>query len=529
MRQNERVQPDQEIQSAVESIPHLHPVVSLLIWALAIYATVLGVKLFLRGRSDTKWLGAGLLIAVFGWAGIAFGWEYPLEIVVHDAEKLSTLVVPLLRTIMEFGLVLASVSLALVVLSNLCFTLLGSDLIRLQKAAMRFGLGIIGIAIIYQVHFAGQYSIRTLVLGVGGALVFVVGLGLQRTLTNLFSGFDLQADNVFQKGDMVQIGVGGLEGVVWDTSLRSTRVHTLDGQMLIVANGELLVKEVLNLDHPTRALRVRRNVNISYSSPPMLAKEVMLQVLKHDVDVLSNPAPLVLLNQYHESAIVYELRFWVADRRTMDETVDGVLTKVWYALHESNIEIPFPIRAVRMVDMNAEAKIAAVNEENISNNESIIARCPLFDEAHMSTSERRVLARNSQEIELKPGELAVRYGEQSDHMYMVMRGKVRVLPKGKEPVEIEAPNWFGEMALLLNQPRSADVVAGENGVTLLQFSKESVIAVLKRRPEFAKELRQISDDRRIASGIQGEKLKPPTFGQRAMLLFKHLAKAMKPW
>ncbi len=529
IRQNESVQPDVNIQPAAESVPEINPVLNVLIWLVAIYATVLGVKLLLRTKGDSKRLGIGLLIAVAGWTCIEMGCEFVASIKIQNADGPATLAVPLMRTVMELGLLTTGISLALLVLSNISFTLTGGDLIRLQKAALRLGLSVLGLFIIYQVHFAGQYSVKTLVLSVGGALVFVIGLGLQRTLTNLFSGFDLQADHVFQKGDMVQIGLNGPEGVVWDTSLRSTRVHTLDGQMLIVANGELLVKEVINLDHPTRTLRVRRTISIAYSVPPMRAKDVMIQVLKHDVAVLHDPEPLVLVTQYGESGITYELRFWVADRRTLDETVDGVLTQIWYALRESRIEIPYPVRTVRMTDMKADAEHALANEERVREIERFVAQCPLFDESHMSSAERRELARNALEIELKAGELAVRHGEQSDHMFIIRRGTVRVQAPGKEPVEIHAPHWFGEMALLLNQPRSADVSACEGGVTLLRFGKASVLSVLKRRPEFAKELRQVSEERRIASGIAEAVAPERTLRRRLRVVGRRVAHSLRPW
>ena len=529
MRQNVNMESVVQVQPVVESIPPIHPVATTIIWLIAIYATVLGVKLFLKTKGDSRGLGLGLLIAVVGWAGNAAGWEYVISVVIQNPDEVSTLNIPILRTSMEFGLLMAMVSFTLVVLSNICITLQGGDLIRLQKALLRFGLWVLGLSILYQVHFAGQYSIKTLVIGVGGALVFVVGLGLQRTLTNLFSGFDLQADHVFQKGDMVQIGVGGLEGVVWDTSLRSTRIHTLDGQMLIVANGELLTKEVLNLDHPTPALRVRRNVGISYTTPPMLAKDVMLQVLRQDSSVLKRPAPVVLLTSYGDSSINYELRFWVADRRVLDENVDSVLSRVWYALRESDIEIPFPLRTIRMVDMKADAQQVVDGEERVANIERIVAKCPLFDESNINSSERRELARDAQEIELNTGEFAVRQGEESDHMYLIIRGSVSVLVRGKDPIHIHAPHTFGEMALLLNQPRSADVVAGDDGVSLLRFAKVSVLPVLKRRPEFAKELRHISEERRVASGLQDETRNITTFKQRVSRLVKRILTSLVPW
>ena len=214
MRHNTQMESVVHVEPALEAITTIHPVLNTAIWLIAIYATVLGVKLFIKTKGDSRGLGIGLLIAVFGLAGIAAGWEYAIRIVIRNPDESSTLSVPILRTIMELGLLTALVSFTLVMLSNFFLALKGSDVIRLQKALLRFGLWILGLSVIYQVHFADQYSIKTIVIGIGGALVFVIGLGLQRTLTNLFAGFDLQADHVFQKGDMVQIGVGGLEGEV---------------------------------------------------------------------------------------------------------------------------------------------------------------------------------------------------------------------------------------------------------------------------------------------------------------------------
>jgi len=251
--------------------------------------------------------------------------------------------------------------------------------------------------------------------------------------------------------------------------------------------------------------------------------------LRQDSSVLKTPAPVVLLTSYGDSSINYELRFWVADRRVMDENVDSVLSRVWYALRESDIEIPFPLRTIRMVDMKADAQQVEACEEQVLRMEQIVAKCPLFDEAHMTSSERRELARDAQAIELKTGEFAVRQGEVSDHMYLIVGGSVRVLVKGKEPIEIVAPHWFGEMALLLNQPRSADVVAGDDGVSLLGFAKVSVLPVLKRRPEFAKALRHVSEERRISSGLQDEIQRKLLFPERVVGLIKRITSSLKPW
>ena len=328
----------------------------LYLWMLGLYALVLGMKFTALRRGDVRLLGVGLLVASSCWLLRAFGVEAQIPIVMSLPEGPKELLVPLLRTLAEVGLALAIASAALVVVGSLSIAATGSDLIRLQKAALRILMLLIGVAVIWQLHFAGQFSLRNVLFGLGGASVFVIGLGLQRSMGNVFSGFDLQADKVVQRGDFVQLGVGGPEGIVADTSLRTTRILSTDGQMMIVANADLLQRNLLNLDQPDRRLRVRRTVGVSYEVPPMRVKDAILDVLRQDFGVLHAPAgpdPAVFVQGYGDSAVNYEIRFWVADRRVMDDIVDRVMTRIWYALREQELEIPFPIRTIRMADIVA--------------------------------------------------------------------------------------------------------------------------------------------------------------------------------
>ena len=266
----------------------LDPALAAILWGASLYACVLGAKyLFLR-RGDMRMLGISLLVSALGWILLRSGVELSVPVLITLPEGPHEVDIPLIRTLAEMGVVLAAATLVLLGISAIAITVTGSDIVRLQKAVLRTVLLLVGLTVIWQMHFAEHFSIRSVVLGVGGASVFVIGLGLQRTLGNLFSGFDLQADKVVQKGDFVQLGVGGPEGVVADTSLRTTRIHSTDGQMMIVANSDLLQRNLLNLDQPDRRLRVRRTVGVSYDAPPMRVKDAILDVLRQDHGVLKS-------------------------------------------------------------------------------------------------------------------------------------------------------------------------------------------------------------------------------------------------
>jgi small-conductance mechanosensitive channel len=512
--------------------PVVGPTFQALLWALSVYGLVLGGKFVFLRRGDVRTLGIGLLLAAICWVFMGSGIEVNVPIVVTLPEGPKELLVPLLRTLAEIGLVVAAGASVMVAISAITITVSGSDLIRLQKAVLRIALFLIGITVIWQLHFAGQFSLRSVVFGLGGASVFVIGLGLQRTMGNLFSGFDLQADKVVQKGDFVQLGIGGPEGVVADTSLRTTRIHSTDGQMIIVANSDLLQRNLLNLDQPDRRLRVRRTVGVSYDAPPMRVKDAILDVLRQDHGVLKEGGlhpPAVFVLAYGDSSVTYELRFWVADRRVMDDVVDRVMTRVWYALREQALEIPFPIRTVRMTDMQQEAAHARAVESRAHDLERAVAQCPLFNDEFMNSLERRELVRDSRECALNAGEFAVRRGERSDHMYLLLSGEVEVRPDGRAAITLSAPAWFGEIALLRGEPRTADVVGGASGAQLLRMSRVSVLPALQRNPRLASELSKVSDARREAAGIVDEPVDRSSVWQRLGRVVHGLLQEMRPW
>lgn len=502
------------------------------LWLLALYGLVLGLKFSVRSRGDVRLLGLGLLAATVCWMLGAWGIEIHLPLLVSLPEGPKELVIPVLRTVGEIGGALAIASTSLVVIGAISIATTGADLIRLQKAVLRILLLLIGAVVIWQLHFAGQFSLRNVLFGLGGASVFVIGLGLQRSMGNVFSGFDLQADKVVQRGDFVQLGVGGPEGIVADTSLRTTRIHGTDGQMMIVANADLLQRNLLNLDQPDRKLRVRRVVGVSYDVPPMRVKDAILGVLIQDQQVLQAPHapdPAVFVQGYGDSAVTYEIRFWVGDRRWMDEVVDRVMTRVWYALREQSIEIPFPIRTIRMTDMSAEVRRAESSEVRVRELEAFVARCPLFADAYMSGSERRELVRDSAECVLAEGELAVRRGERSEHMYLVLEGEVEVRLEGRPSIRLPATSWFGEIALLRREPRTADVAGGPGGARLLRMSRVSVLPALGRNPKLAQEMARVSDARREESGLLEATERESSVWRRAGQAMRRMGRSLRPW
>lgn len=114
------------------------------------------------------------------------------------------------------------------------------------------------------------------------------------------------------------------------------------------------------------------------------------------------------------------------------------------------------------------------------------AKRNLFTEQKLSSLEINFLTSLSREKKLKPGEVLFREGDPGDAMYVVLDGRVRIskmIPgAGEEALAIlERGDYFGEMALIDQQPRSALAKAHDGGAVVLAIPEEVVEGLLDMR------------------------------------------------
>jgi len=116
----------------------------------------------------------------------------------------------------------------------------------------------------------------------------------------------------------------------------------------------------------------------------------------------------------------------------------------------------------------------------------LAAKRALFQEQKLSNMEINFLATLSKEIKAQPGKTLFHEGDIGDKMYVVLDGKVMIskyIPgAGEEALAfLERGDYFGEMALIDNQPRSADAKASKEGAVLLAIPREVVEGLLDMR------------------------------------------------
>jgi MscS family membrane protein len=212
----------------------------------------------------------------------------------------------------------------------------------LEKMTMLFLMGTALIIILK--HF--NYDIFSVVTALGiGSLA--IGLAAKDTLANMISGFTLMLDQPFRIGDRIQLA-GGQVGDVADIGLRSTKIRTLDNQLLIIPNSDLCNTMLINQAFPDARVKGRINIGVAYGSDVDRVKEILVATALDSETVLRDPAPEAFFASFGDSALNMSLFFWVEEYSQLFTVTDTINSMILRRFNEGGIEIPFPIRTVIM-------------------------------------------------------------------------------------------------------------------------------------------------------------------------------------
>lgn len=208
------------------------------------------------------------------------------------------------------------------------------------RDALTTGVGYSGIviAILLSLSVLGlDFGKLALILG---GLSVGIGFGLQHVVNNFVSGLILLIQRPIKSGDWVV--VGNHEGYVKRINVLATELETFDNAAVIVPNNTMLSSEVLNWHHKSRLGRVKLQVRASYDTDPNKVRDVLLACADKNEDVLSRPAPYVLLLRFGVSALELELRFYLREIDTMFQVASDMRFAVKEAFDDAGIKIPFP-------------------------------------------------------------------------------------------------------------------------------------------------------------------------------------------
>ncbi len=176
------------------------------------------------------------------------------------------------------------------------------------------------------------------------ALLVGIGIGLQGTFNDFFSGIILLIDGTIEVGDVLQ--VNDQIGRVKFIGLRTSKIETLDAHIIIFPNSQLVNNQVINLTHKQSPIRLSVDIGVSYGSDIRQVENTLLEVVKQFSKFKMNYTPSVFLVSYGDSSINFKLYFFSSEVFRSDKIRSDVRKAIWIAFKREGIQIPFPQRDV---------------------------------------------------------------------------------------------------------------------------------------------------------------------------------------
>ena len=165
-----------------------------------------------------------------------------------------------------------------------------------------------------------------------------VGMALSGNLQNLAGGILLLLFKPYKVGDY--IAAQGVEGVVKAIQIFHTIITTVDNKEIFIPNGALSSGTVVNYSkNPLR--RVDQVVTVEYGTDAEAVRQAVLDIVKTDQRILSDPAPFVELVSLSESSVDFTVRLWVESANYWP-VFFAMNRRIYEEFNRRGIQFPFP-------------------------------------------------------------------------------------------------------------------------------------------------------------------------------------------
>lgn len=193
-----------------------------------------------------------------------------------------------------------------------------------------------------------------------GLTAMLVGLaiGLQSIFSDYFSGLLLLFEGNIKVGDIIEVdylsGREELIAKVNEINLRSTKIETPDGKVIIVPNSKLTQDGVNNWNLDKKLTRYKIKVSVAYGSDTELVTKILISCAEAHPIVDKKQKPNVRLLNFGDNGLEMDLLFWARQNLNIDTHKSEIRFAIDKAFRENNIVIPFPQRDLYLKQMPAK-------------------------------------------------------------------------------------------------------------------------------------------------------------------------------
>ncbi|AHL35120.1 mechanosensitive ion channel protein MscS [Pseudomonas brassicacearum] len=332
------------------------------------------------------------------------------------------------------------------------------------------------------------------VLATSGAMAIIVGLALQSTLSDVFSGIVLNTTKPYQLDDWISID--GTEGRVTDIDWRATRLQTAQGSMAVIPNSLAAKAKVINFSRPSDVHGLSISVQVSPHARPQTVIDALERAMIGCRTLLANPAPCVTLKSSSSDGAEYEISGFVVSRAQKREVRNQLFDLAFRHLQASGVSLL----------SNSESATA----KDASRPRALLESSNIF--STLRQDEKDTFSQNMTLQTFRAGDMILPAGEVSDHLFIIESGVVSVtlLHNGQvlEGGRMGPGEVIGEAGIISDQAALANFSA-KTFCTLYRIEKSYLKPCLDARHDINDAMKNLLDVRmHLAQNLTRELPKP---------------------
>jgi hypothetical protein len=233
--------------------------------------------------------------------------------------------------------------------------------------------------------------------------------------------------------------------------------------------------------------------NTLFSDSPAKTIHVVREAIREVDNVSRIIAPVVRIRNLGDSGVEYEVKYWAEDYTIYNDTDALIRQRIWYAFRRANLNFAYPTRTLIVERTPKPGQFDG--DDGV-----IIERLVAVDIfAPLSTAETAMLARAVTSHVFAPGEMIIRTGDPGSSMFVIHHGRVSVQlsenGQARSVATLGEGAFFGEMALLTGEPRTANIVALEE-TEVLEIGHAAMKQIFDANPDLVEALSHIIAERK---------------------------------
>ncbi len=331
-------------------------------------------------------------------------------------------------------------------------------------------------------------------LATSGAVAIILGLALQSTLGDVFSGVVLSFSRPYRPGDWISID-GGTDGRVIEMNWRATHVLTGRRDLAIVPNSTIAKSKIVNVSSPSGIHGVTITVQLDARTAPSAGTEILQHAILNNRLIVATPAPSVTVKSINATYTEFEITFFVEELGSSTRAQNQLFDLIFRHLAAAGIDLATTQnQAGGAVEDQAQALKAGP--------ERLLELVAIF--ASLTSDERKAIAAKLKQKSYDQGETLVEPGTVLQSLFIVGTGVLsftREESEGEiELLRLGPGDHYGEIGMLTGAPATARISA-LIPATVYELANDDLSPILQARPEVSQGLCRALAQRQAAGQL----------------------------